>query len=62
MKTIEKKPKVAVVQGEAFRCTAFQDPEGNWRGIFSGVMLPPVIEVLSEIDEREIQSGRYFRL
>ena len=32
MKLNESKQKVALVQGESFRCTAFQDDDGTWRG------------------------------
>ena len=62
MKLNESKQKVALVQGESFRCTAFQDDVGTWRGIYSGRVLPPVLEVLSEIEQSENMPVQFFRV
>ena len=51
MEPKQKKHKVALVQGEDFRCAAYQDEVGEWRGIYSGRALPPVLEVLAEVEQ-----------
>ena len=58
----ERKRTVALVRGEGFRCSAFRDHTGNWRGIYSDRELPPVLEVLSEVEQPENMPLHIFRL
>jgi hypothetical protein len=41
-----KRPQIALVQGESFRCVAVEITNGRWKSIQEGTELPPVLEVL----------------
>jgi hypothetical protein len=40
------KPRIALVQGESFRCVAIEAKPGRWKKIQDGSELPPVLEIL----------------
>jgi len=42
----EVKHRIALVQGESFRCVAVEIAHGRWKSVQGGTELPPVLEVL----------------
>jgi hypothetical protein len=40
------KPRIALVQGESFRCVAIESKPGRWKKVQDGSELPQVLEIL----------------
>jgi hypothetical protein len=47
------KRRVALVQGESFRCVAVEIKPGRWSRMDDGTELPRVLEVLQVLDVRD---------
>jgi hypothetical protein len=45
-KPVVRRHKVALVQGEAFRCEAVEVEPGKWKRVPDGASLPRVLEVV----------------
>lgn len=43
------KPRIALVQGELFRCVALEITAGRWKRVQDGAELPQVLEILKVI-------------
>jgi hypothetical protein len=48
-KPVEEKHRIALVQGESFRCVAVEADRGRWRKVHEKTELPRVLEVVAVI-------------
>lgn len=46
-KPVQTKCKIALVQGESFRCVAVEASQGMWKRVTDGAQLPRVLEIVS---------------
>ena len=44
--SVKAKCKIALVQGESFRCVAVEAGEGMWKRVADGAPLPRVLEIV----------------
>jgi hypothetical protein len=47
VKPVKTKCKIALVQGESFRCVAVEAGQGMWKRVADGALLPRVLEIVS---------------
>lgn len=52
------KRRIALVQGELFRCVAVESELGRWTKVDDGAELPRVLEVLQVLGERNAEGIR----
>jgi hypothetical protein len=53
------KPRIALVQGESFRCVAIESKPGRWQRVQDGSELPPVLEILLVLEnDNSVPAGK----
>ena len=52
-KDVPFRHRVALVQGEAFRCVAVEFEPGLWKTVPDGKQVPPVLEVVAVLKQCE---------
>jgi hypothetical protein len=52
----EVKHRIALVQGESFRCMAVENAPNRWTNLQDGTELPPVLEILQVSGRTELMA------